>query len=281
MLGLRFANYLNKNMEQRGWGNQHLQRVSSVSDSTISSYRKGLSKNPAKENMYLIAEAFGDPPSVIDELCAMSDTAAAEEEQRLLAEAADRARLERIVSMLREHMVQILNDFREQSAAQQTEIIQHADARVETERKRFKSRADEVLRQCNAENDKMRAICDGKIDMVDRHCKELLLFKDQQLASSKEEDSKVRTYLRIVIRNLSIALVAVSAFAIVGLACLGGYAFYAYQTFDVEDPTRGLFRGGASVGPIVLTLLVLLVVTVTALTVFLIIKKRRSKTAEE
>ena len=42
---------------------------------------------------------------------------------------------------------------------------------------------------------------------------------------------------------------SVSVLSVVGLSALGGYAFYAYHTFDREDPTRGLYRAEATPEP--------------------------------
>ncbi|MBQ7825870.1 MAG: hypothetical protein IJ337_05920 [Clostridia bacterium] len=280
MFKLRLAEYINQNMLARDMTYKDLHDLSGVPDSSLHSYAQAKVNNPNEENLVRIAAAFGDPPDVIQRMRRESLDSSFKENQ-IIAESDDQQRMEQFAALMRSSMAAILTENIVHESARQTEIIQHADARVETERQRFKARVDEVLRQCNAEVAKAEAICAEKIAMVERHSRDLLALKDEQIKTAAEENDKVRAYLRIIVRNLTIALIAVSAFAVVGLACLGGYAFYAYQTFDLSDPTRGLFRGGASLGPIVLTMLVLFIVFAIALIAFLVIKKRRPKTVEK
>lgn len=280
MFNILISEHIKSRKEEKGLTYETISAKAPVPLSTLHAYAQGTVKMPKDDVLIRIFAVLGDGPEVIQQLRKKAAASTIEETQ-ILSSSTDQERMEAFATLMRAHMSAVLEEYRLQSSAQQTEIIQHADARVETERQRFKARADEVLRQCNAEVAKTEAICAEKIAMAERHSRELLSLKDEQIKSSSEENEKVRAYLRIVVRNLTIALIAVSAFAVVGLACLGGYAFYAYQTFDVEDPTRGLFRGGASLGPIVLTMLVLTVAAAIALAVFFIIKKRRPKTAEK
>lgn len=276
MFKLRIAEYINNNMREKDMTYKDLSLKSGVADSSIHSYAQGRVNTPNEENLIRIAAAFGDGPDVIQRMRreALPSTT---EENKLIAQSTDQQRMEQFAQLMRSNMSAILAENGMNESARQTEIIQHADARVETERRRFKARADEVLRQCTAEIAKNETICNEKIAMTEKHARELLTLKDEQIKKADAENEKVRTYLRIVVRNLTIALIAVAVFAVVGLACLGGYAFYAYQTFDLKDPTRGMYRGGASVGPIVLTLLVVGAVGAIAFLIFLFFNARKKK----
>lgn len=276
MFKLRLAEYINSNMQERNWTYRDLSGKSGVPDSSIHSYAQGRVTTPNEDNLIRIAAAFGDGPDVIQEMRreALPSTV---QENKLLAESADKERMEAFASLMRKNMLSVMEEYRTAAAEQQTEIIRHADEHVEIERRRFKARADEVLRQCTAEIAKNESICNEKIAMTEKHVRELLTLKDEQIKKADAENEKVRAYLRVVVRNLTVALIAVAVFAVVGLACLGGYAFYAYQTFDLKDPTRGMYRGGASIGPIVLTLLVVGAVGAIAFFIFLFFNARKKK----
>ena len=81
-----------------------------------------------------------------------------------------------------------------------------------------------------------------RLDTQAKYFAEIRAEADRHAAQLREENEKVRDYLRTVIRNLSIALVAVSLISVIGLGLLGGYAAYAYHTFDKHDPTQGLYQ---------------------------------------
>lgn len=276
MFKLRLAEYINSNMQERNWTYRDLSGKSGVPDSSIHSYAQGRVTTPNEDNLIRIAAAFGDGPDVIQEMRreALPSTV---QENKLLAESADKERMEAFAALMRKNMLSVMEEYRTAAAEQQTEIIRHADEHVEIERRRFKARADEVLRQCTAEIAKNESICNEKIAMTEKHVRELLTLKDEQIKKADAENEKARAYLRVVVRNLTVALIAVAVFAVVGLACLGGYAFYAYQTFDLKDSTRGMYRGGASIGPIVLTLLVVGAVGAIAFFIFLFFNARKKK----
>lgn len=269
MLGLTFANYLNENMERLGLTNQILERKSGVSDSTIATYRKGTSKKPAKDNMLRIAAALGDPPSVVDEMIASSSGTAADEEQRLLAEAADQARLERIVSMMREQMVQMLGDFREQSAAQQTEIIQHADKRIADAEADFKRRNEAVLEQCREEVQREKDHCQQRIDDMRQYAEHVYKTEREHRRELRVRNKSSREYLKSMVRNISVCGLLLGMIAFFS----SGYALFAFFAFDLSDPTRGLYQGNAAAAIIIL-IIVLAVLGVIAWRLFVLYRRR-------
>ena len=280
MLSLRFANYINDNMESRGWKNQHLEKESTVPDSSISSYRKGLTKKPSRDNMILIAAAFGDPPSVIDQMIAESNGTTSEEAQRLMAEAADQERLERIVAMMREQMVQMLSEFREQSAAQQTEIIQHADnlvaaAEAEANKRIAKAEADfnrrnaAVLEQCREEVQREKDHCQQRIDDMRQYASHVFKVEREHKKDLRIRNQHSREYLKSMVRNISVCglLLGVIAFA------TSGYAIFTFFAFDLADPSRGIYQGSAAAAIIIL-ISVLAMLGVIAWRLFVLYRRR-------
>lgn len=230
MFKLRVSQYINNGLVENNWTYKNLSDRSGVPTSTIHSYAQGKTSNPNEENLIRIAAAFGDPPSVIHAMRKESvDTTA--KENLLIAKADDKELMEKYAALIRESVTQILEEYRAASAAQQTEIIAHADARIEDERQRCKLLNETVLAQCQEEIAREKA-----------HNADLLALKDDQIAAAASSSKSALAYLKTVVRNLSLALIVVSILAVLGLSIFGGYAVYAYNTFDREDPTRGLYR---------------------------------------
>lgn len=230
MFKLRVSQYINNGLVENNWTYKTLCDRSGVPVSTIHSYAQGKTSNPNEENLIRIAAAFGDTPDVIHAMRKESmDTTA--KENILIAKADDKELMEKYAALIRESVTQILEEYRAASAAQQTEIIAHADHRIEEERQRAKVLNETVLAQCQEE-----------IDRAKKHNADLLALKDDQIAAAASSSKSALAYLKTVVRNLSIALIVVSILAVLGLSIFGGYAVYAYNTFDREDPTRGLYR---------------------------------------
>ena len=227
---LRISQYINRNLVEKELTYKHLAELSGVPASSIHSYAQGKTSNPNEENLIRIAAAFGDPPEVIAAMRRESIETTAKENV-LIAKADDKELMEKYAALIRESVSQILDEYRAASAAQQTEIIQHADQRVLDERALCKARCDTVLAQCLEE-----------IDREKRHNADLLTLKDDLIKKGETDSKAALHYLQRSVHNLSIALAVVSVLAVFGLAILGGYAAYAYHTFDREDPTRGIYR---------------------------------------
>lgn len=230
MFKIQLAQYINDNMVRLNLTYKDIAARSGVPPSTLSYYARGQVTTPNDDYCIRIAAVFGDPPEVIQKMRrdALESTAA---ENRLIAEADDQERMERFAELLRKNMLSVMEEHRTASAEQQTEIIQHADKRIEEERARAKALNESVLKQCLEE-----------IEREKEHNAEILALKNEMINKIEAERVQVRKYLKTVIRNLAFALIAVSLIAVIGLGALGGYAFYAYHTFDREDPTRGLYR---------------------------------------
>ena len=230
MFKLRISQYINRNLVEKELTYKQLAERSGVPASSIHSYAQGKTGNPNEDNLIRIAAAFGDPPEVIAAMRRESIETTAKENV-LIAKADDKELMEKHAALIRESVSQILDEYRAASAAQQTEIIQHADQRVIDERALCKARCDTILAQCLEE-----------IDREKKHNTDLLALKDDVIKKGEMDSKAALHYLQRSVHNLSIALAVVSVLAVFGLAVLGGYAAYAYFTFDREDPTRGIYR---------------------------------------
>ena len=241
MFKLRIADYINSNMLEHGLTYKDLARISGVSDSSIHTSATAKVNNPNEDNLIRIAAAFGDPPEIIQQMRreALESTA---EENNIIARSNDKERMEEFASLVRSNVAQILEEFRTQSAAQQTEIIEHADKRVDQERERYKERLDIVSHQYAAEVETIREQASEKMEMLRERAKIIAEEKQKNCAECKDTHTRTIAYLKTTVRNLSIALIVLSISAVIGLSMLGGYAFYAYHTFDRNDPTQGLYR---------------------------------------
>lgn len=218
MFKLSVSQYINKNIIEHGLTYKALFEISGVPVSTIHSYAQGKTSNPNEENLVRIAAAFGDGPEVIQAMRRQSLESTAKE-NIIIARSSDPELMEKYGLLIRSNVTQILEEYRVASAAQQTEIIQHADQRIADAKAEAAAQCKLVAEQCRQHEQEYKDHCDA-------------------LVSRLEDDI---SYLHTLVRNVSILA-----------ALFGSYALYAYKTFDVEDLGRGLYRGGRTDLPLIL-----------------------------
>ena len=294
MFKLRVADYINKNMLERGLTYKDLARISGVSDSSIHTYAQAKVSSPSEDNLIRIAAAFGDPPEIIQQMRRESAESSAKE-NAIVAQSSDQERMEQYMVLIRSSMATILAENNASESARQTEIIRHADERVETERQRFKLRAVEVVRQCNEEIARIKENCAREIELNKKFCDERIALTEkhyearledqrrhmEQLSAKDDKhggelrDKNARSidYLQSSVRNLAgscILLIFTTLF-------FGAYAIFSYTTFDMADLTRGLHRGGVSIGPVILVLSVALIAVAGSRLVILFLKRPKKK----
>lgn len=230
MFKLRLAKYINDGLVEHNMSYKDLSRMSGVPPTTLSYYARGQVNTPNDEYCAKIAAAFGDSSDVIQQMRreAIGSTAA---ENNLVAASDDQERMEKFVVLMRSNMSAILEEYRIQAAAQQTEILDRADKRVANEETRFRERLDEVSRQYRAELNKELAHAGALLESEKEHREEL-----------RKRNEDTRKYLKIMVRNLTIALVVVTLVLTSALIAFASYSFYAYHTFDRQDPTKGLYQ---------------------------------------
>lgn len=294
MFKLRVADYINTNMIERGLTYKDLARMSGVADSSIHTYVQAKVGNPSEDNLIRIAAAFGDPPEIIQQMRRESAESSAKE-NKIIAESSDQERMEQFAELMCSSMAAILAENNANESARQTEIIQHSDAHVETERRRFKERAEEVLRQCNEENDRIRKACDHEIQLLKdfntqqlkmltefyearledqrRHMEQLAAKDDKLGGELRSKNERSIEYLQSSVRNLvgSCILLAMTTLF------FGAYAIFSYTVFDMADPMRGLHRGGHSIGPVVLAVSAILIAVAGSRIIILFLNRPKKK----
>lgn len=282
---LRVADYINKNMLEHGLTYKDLARISGVSDSSIHTYAQAKVGNPSEDNLIRIAAAFGDPPEIIQQMRRETMESSAKENQ-IIAKSNDKEQMEQFAALMRTNIATMFEEYRSQSAAQQTEIIEHADKRVEEERARASELNAKVLKQCQEEVARNKAFYDERYKMMQEHCEQRIADmrahmedvvqekRDSEKRLSKQF-SRSRAYLKSSIRNLCLA----GGILLITNIFFGAYAIFAYTTFDMADPTRGLHRETHSVGPMMLFLAIVAVGVAVALVISMLAKK--PKTDEE
>ncbi len=287
MFKIQFAQYVNDNLALKDWTYKDLNGHSGVPVSTISAYAQGKVNNPDEDNLQRIVKAFGDSPEILQQMrrAALPSTVA---ENKLIAGASDQERMEKFAALLRSNMIAVMEEHRAASAAQQTEIINHADRRIEEERARARDLNAKVLQQCNEEVARNKAFYDQRYQMMREHC-------DQRIADAKEHMADVmrekassetkiarqykrnREYLKSSVRNLC----AAGGILLITNIFFGAYAIFAYTVFDMQDPTRGLHRETHSVGPMMLFLAIVAIGVAAALFVSMLAKRPRPEEDDE
>lgn len=128
---------------------------------------------------------------------------------------------------------------------------------LEEYRAQMDARQQEVVQQCRAHEQEYKQHCDALVAAEQRSHAALVA----QLQSNIQ-------YLHGLVRNVSILA-----------ALFGAYSLYAYKTFDIEDITRGLNRGGRTDLPFVLFVVILAYICISLL-VGLVRRLRKSSFKE-
>lgn len=217
MFKLRIAEYIKTNMHKKGMTFKELESASGVPLSTLHSYASAKITKHTEDTLLRIAAAFGDQPSVIKEMRSKSEESF-EEEQRLLKESENAKQMEQFATLIRSNVSQILEEYREQALAQQIETSRHADERVRIAEQKAEERIAEVEhkasqlieaaeRDCQERIKTILAQCEEHEEMHKQHCMELMEAERRGFAEMHSSDGSNQTYLRTIIRNLTIALI--------------------------------------------------------------------------
>lgn len=288
------ANYINQGMVTHNLSAKEVATKSKTPESTLSNYRTGKVENPNEEQLFRIAAVFGDGPDTIRLLRLESEEASARE-ARLKAEAKDKDLINQIAEIIRGGSIALLDQHADRMAAQQSEILQHADARIEEERQRAADLNAKVLKQCQEEIARAKEACAHEIAINEKFCNERIRLTEQHYearladqrahldrmmdsehlhgAELRERYGSIREYLKSSVRNLTGACV------LLGLTNIffGSYAIFAYTTFDMNDPARGLHRENYSMGPVMLALLVAMIAIAASRLVILFLNRPKKK----
>ena len=208
MFKLKLAQYISDNMVNHNMTYKDIAARSGVPQTTLSSYAHGQVTTPNEEYCVKIAAVFGDPPEIIEHMRrgALESTA---EENKLIASANDKERMEKMAELLRANMIELLNDFSAQTSTRQTEIINHADKRIADAEADFKRRIDAINEQYSRHEQEYKVQCDTAMEIERRGYERII---EQQETSSK--------YLRALIQNLALALAMTVLIVVVCIAYL-------------------------------------------------------------
>lgn len=283
-----FAEYIKSNMAEHGWKLKDMARESTLSDSTVHSYILGKINNPSEENMLLIVKAFGHGPDTIQKMRQQAAQTANTVEKKLVNAADDKQRMELFAEIVKTSVSKTLEEYRLQATAQQKELEKNTEEHLEVEQQNFKARTEEVVRQCNAEIQRVKDACDEKIKMMESHCNQrvsdiknhmndIIAEKVKTERKTARQNRISKDYLKSSIQNLCIAVVLLT----VTNVFFGAYAVFAYTTFDMNDPSRGLHRETHSIGPLMLFLAIMLVGGAVIMVIFFLAKRHKSKKLDD
>ena len=235
MFNLRVAEYIKTRMHQKGMTYKELEEKSGVPLSTLHSYASAKVTKHTNATLEQIAEAFGDSKSVIQEMRNKSEESY-EQEQKLLKESENAKQMEQFAALIRSNVSQILEEYREQALAQQIETSRHADGRVKIAEQKAEERVAEIERKTGEAIADMKRRCEEREAAYKQHCAELMEAERRGFNEVHDHDGSNSVYLRVLVRNLTIALVV---FVLITF-CLGTYAVYAFTHYDYPDPTTGI-----------------------------------------
>lgn len=205
----KIASYINTGMKQRNLTYEDLRQLTGVPTSTLHSWAQGRVTKPNDEYLVRIAQAFGDPPEIIQRMRHES-LAMTTETNMLIAQAHDKELMEKFVELINANTARLL----EQS-------------RIDSDN-RYVSRLNTVRDQYNRLYEEQRANFADQLAESKSHAAQTYMSATNYLKG--EIDYYRRALLRVVL--VSIALVLI----------LGAYAVYCFRTFDKNDPFRGLSR---------------------------------------
>lgn len=215
MLNLTLSRYVKDGLSKNGMSYRELSSRSGVPISTISAYTRGQVSSPDADNLARIAQAFGDGPDTVSRLRADAE-AQAEEDARIAAEANDKELVERIASMLRQTFDGLLDDANEQYAQRL--------AAVQDQYKEYLLDAEQIYAE--------------RMEAEQRHHAQIIaeLRANAETIDRRSEDA--RRYLKRLVRVLAVSVMVL----MILLGMFAAYGVYAFNTFDRNDTTRGIYQ---------------------------------------
>lgn len=290
MYGAAIAAHINQSMAAYNLSAKHVSSESKTPESTLSNYRTGKVEKPNEEQLLRIFAVWGDGPEVLYNIRKQVDETAAAE-ARLKASAKDKELIDQIAEVIKAGSMALLDQQAERMGAQQSEILRHADARVEEERQRAADLNAKVLRQCQEETARAKEacareiamnkeFCDQRIKLTEqhyearladerRHLEQLMASDTKHADEMRERYGSSREYLKSSVRNLTGAC----ALLLLTNIFFGAYAIFAYTTFDMADPTRGLHHENYSMGPVMFVMAAVLILLAGSRLFILFVKR--------
>ena len=220
MFNLRVAEYIKTNMHRHAMTFERLKEVSGVPLSTLNAYANAKVAKHTEDTLLRIAAAFGDPPTVIEDMRKMS-AESYEQEKRLIAESKDAEQMAKLSALIRSNVAQILEEYRTQALAQQVETSRHADERVRIAEQKAADAIAAAEQKAAEQVERIRKDSAAAEQVFRTHGAELMDIERRGFAEAHTIEKNNIAYLRTLVRNLTISLVAVGLIAV----CLCIYVF--------------------------------------------------------
>lgn len=222
MFHLHVSAYINDRLKKNKMTYRDLAAKSGVPLSTIYGYARGQVNKPDDDALIRIANAFGDGEDVIRQM-RIDSLPATTEENMIFAGANDQQLLEKLVLLIRENFVAVMDDY------------------VSSEERQYRERLATVQAQYDKLMADMERRYTERINAERAHCDQLSRQSMEHERTIDERSESSRNYLkRLAYQRLLIIVVLV-----VVLIASMSYNVYAFRVFDVPDASRGIYRQDA------------------------------------
>lgn len=219
MFHLHVSAYINDRLKKNKMTYRDLAAKSGVPLSTIYGYARGQVNKPDDDALIRIASAFGDGEDVIRQM-RIDSLPSTTEENMIFAGANDQQLLEKLVLLIRENFVAVMDDY------------------VSSEERQYRERLATVQAQYDKLMADMERRYTERIAAEKAHYDELARQTVAHERELGERNTSGRNYLK---RLANQRLIIIVIMAVVLFASMS-YNLYAYRTFDMADATRGIYR---------------------------------------
>lgn len=214
MSSLSVSAYIRNGLEANKMTYRELSARSGVPISTLSAYARGQVTRPVADNLARIVEAFGGSEDDLQSLYAGDEGQAAERGQVLA---------DQIAEQTRGDFADALKAYAEHSEAQYKERL----AAVQAQYQEYLADAEQLYAE--------------RMEAEQRHHAQLVEEIRAHAETIDRKSDDARRYLKRLVRVLAVTVVVLMILLVVFAA----YGVYSFNTFDRNDPTRGIYREGA------------------------------------
>lgn len=222
MFHLHVSAYINDRLKKTKMTYRDLAARSGVPLSTIYGYARGQVNKPDDDALIRIAAAFGDNEDVIRQMHVAS-LPSTTEENMIFAAANDQLLLEKLVLLIRENFIAVMDDY------------------VSSEERQYRERLATVQAQYDKLMADMERRYTERINAERAHCDQLSRQSMEHERTIDERSESSRNYLKRLANQRLLIIVVLAVVLIASMA----YNVYAFRVFDVPDSSRGIYRQDA------------------------------------
>lgn len=219
MFHLHVSAYINDRLKKNKMTYRDLAAKSGVPLSTIYGYARGQVNKPDDDALIRIANAFGDGEDVIRQM-RIDSLPSTTEENMIFAGANDQQLLEKLVLLIRENFVAVMDDY------------------MSSEERQYRERLATVQDQYDKLMKDMEKKYEERIADERSHHNALIrqAMEHERVIDLRSESS--RNYLKRLANQRLLIIVVLAVVLIASMA----YNVYAFRVFDVPDSSRGIYR---------------------------------------